>query len=156
MRTIENEYFSFSFDEKGLVYAIRDVPGNREFCPVPAEIFRMHCQGSDHSRLLVSGMQDMPQNIVTNSVITIFYPFLKLDTDVLDIKLMIMLALKQNRLLAMIHLENNSNLLITGLFPMIPANPAADHPPLNILGNRTLEAGKSYQSPPLPYPFENK
>lgn len=156
MRTIENEYFSFSFDEKGRVYTIRDVPDSREFCHGPAEIFRMHCQGSDHSRLLVSGMQDMPQIIVTNSVITIFYPFLKLDNDVLDIKLMIMLALKQNRLLAMIHLENNSDLLITGLFPMIPANPAADHPPLNILGNRTLEAGKSYQSPPLPYPFENK
>ncbi|MBQ6804495.1 MAG: hypothetical protein IJP04_07565 [Clostridia bacterium] len=156
MRTIENEYFSFSFDEKGRVYAIRDVPGNREFCHGPAEIFRMRCQGSDHSRLLVSGMQDMPQIIVTNSVITIFYPFLKLDNDVLDIKLMIMLALKQDQLIALIQLENNSNYLITGLFPMIPANPAADHPPLNILGNRTLEAGKSYQSPPLPYPFENK
>lgn len=156
MRTIENEYFSFSFDEKGLVYAIRDVPDSREFCHGPAEIFRMHCQGADQPCLLASGMQDMPQIIVTNSVITIFYPFLKLDNDVLDIKLMIMLALKQDHLIALIHLENNSNLLITGLFPMIPANPAADHPPLNILGNRTLEAGKSYQSPPLPYPFENK
>lgn len=156
MRTIENEYFSFSFDEKGLVYAIRDVPDSREFCPVPVEIFRMHCQGTDQPCLLASALQDMPQIIVTNSVITIFYPQLKLDNALLDIKLMITLALKQNRLLAMIHLENNSNLLITGLFPMIPANPAADHPPLSILGNRTLEAGKSYQSPPLPYPFENQ
>lgn len=114
--TIQNDALAYSLNEKGLVVSIVNRKSGHELCAAPGEIFRLIYQIGDYEERSVQAIeQDPPEITVEGEQMTVNYPYLKKENEVLAIRLTYRFRLQANALLMTATIENDSDVMIAEL-----------------------------------------
>jgi len=106
---IQNEWFSCSVSEDGQHFSISNQKTGRVCCTME-ELFSLHCQMEDGREIMLHAKsQNSPKFLLTNQVMTIFYPHLITEEEDWNIHLMFTFALEKDQMRLGIEIENSDN-----------------------------------------------
>ena len=112
MHTSPNEKISCSMLENGRFRIVIHQPQPRQFS-IPGDLFSLILRKEQGQEIhLCSAHQDPPHILAIGTILNIFYPRLRTDTEDLDIKLFFTMALENEHIRMSASLENNSEYAI--------------------------------------------
>ena len=108
--TIQNDYISYSLNEKGQVCSVYNVRAKQEYNKGLGELFRLIYKFEDFDERPVNAAdQDPPEITVTGQQLQVVYPCLKTRNGIQPVRLEFTFTLKEDTLYSVSHIQNESD-----------------------------------------------
>ena len=115
MFIIQNEWLSCAVREDAQLFTLLDLKSRRS-CNLPEKFFILHCRTADDREILFhAASQKTPRILLTNHIMTIFYPCLANEEQNWNIHLLFVLSLDEKRLRIEMAIENSSDCRICAI-----------------------------------------
>ena len=116
MHILQNDFMSYTLDEKGSVCSVFNKKTGHEYCTAKGELFRLLYKFEDFEERPVDAKdQNAPKISVDGNVMTVIYENLISPNGVLEICLQFTLTLTENRLTVVSEIKNDSEVEVMEL-----------------------------------------